>query len=54
MQAEVRPLLLECGWQGNNIGVIMQSFNLSISPEMSSGMLECDIVMLQNYVLMIL
>ena len=28
--------------------------NLNISPKMSYGVLECDIVMLQNYMLMIL
>ena len=36
------------------MGVIIYSFNLNISPEMSYGMLECAIVMLQNYMLMIL
>ena len=45
--------LLECGWQGNNMGVIIQSFNVNVSPKMSYGVLECDI-MLQNYRLMIL
>ena len=34
------------------MGVIIYSFNLNISPKMSCGMLECDIVMLQNYMLM--
>ena len=29
----------------------MYSFNLNISPKMSYGVLECDIVMLQNYML---
>ena len=28
--------------------------HLNMSPNMSHGVLECDIVMLQNYVLMIL
>ena len=46
--------LLECGWQGNNMGAIIYSFNLNISPKMSYGVLECDIVMLQNDMLMIL
>ena len=36
------------------MGVIIYSFNLNISPKMSSGVLQCDIVMLQNYMLMIL
>ena len=36
------------------MGVITDSFNLNISPKVSSGVLECDIVMLQNYMLMIL
>ena len=36
------------------MGVIIYSLNLDISPKMSYGMLECDIVMLQNYLLMIL
>ena len=40
--------LLEYGWQGNNMGVIIYSFNFNISPKMSYGVLECDIVMLQN------
>ena len=34
--------------------VIIYSFNLNISPKMSYSMLESDIVMLQNYMLMIL
>ena len=36
------------------MGVIMHSFNLNISPKMSYGVLESDIVMLQNYMVMIL
>ena len=36
------------------MGVIIHSFNLTISPKMSCGVLECDIVMLQNYMPMIL
>ena len=36
------------------MGVIIYSFNLNISPEMSYSVLECDIVMLQHYMLMIL
>ena len=35
------------------MGIIMCSFNLNISPEMSYGVLECDIVMLQSYMLRI-
>ena len=35
------------------MGVIIYSFNLNTSPKMSYGELECDIVMLQNYMLMI-
>ena len=34
------------------MGVIVYSFNLDISPKMSSGVLECEIVILQNYMLM--
>ena len=34
------------------MGVIFYSFNLNISPKMSHGVLQCDIVMLQNYMLM--
>ena len=45
---------LECVWQGNNMGVVICSFHLNISPKMSYGVLESDIVMLQNYMLMIL
>ena len=33
--------------------VIICSFNLNISSKMSYGVLKCDIVMLQNYMLMI-
>ena len=36
------------------MGVIIYSFNLNILPKMSDGVLECDIVMLQNYMLFIL
>ena len=36
------------------MGVMVNCFNLNISPEMSYGVLECDIVMLQNYMLMTL
>ena len=46
--------LLECGWWGDNMGVIIYHFNLNISPKMSYGVLKCDIVKLQNYMLMIL
>ena len=35
------------------MGVIISSFNLNISPRTSYGVLECDIVMLQNYMLVI-
>ena len=35
------------------MGVIMYGFNLNISPKMSYGVFEFDIVMLQNYILMI-
>ena len=41
-------------WQGNNMGGIIYSFNLNLSPKMSYGVLECAIVMLENYMLMIL
>ena len=44
--------LLECGRLGSVMGVII--YNLNISPKMSYGVLECDIVILQNYMLMIL
>ena len=36
------------------MGVTIYSFNLNISPKTSYGVLECDIVMLQIYMLMIL
>ena len=36
------------------MGVIINSFNLNISLKMVFGVLECDIVMLQNFKLMIL
>ena len=35
------------------MGIIVYSFNLNISPKMSYGVPEYDIVMLQNYMLMI-
>ena len=37
-----------------DVGIIIYSFNLNISSKMSQGVLEGDIVMLQNYMLMIL
>ena len=46
--------LLECGWQGKNMNVVIYRFNLKISPKMSYGMFECDIVMSQNDMLMVL
>ena len=36
------------------MGAIIYSFNLDISPKMSYGVLECDVVMLQNHMLMTL
>ena len=36
------------------MGVIIYTFNLNISPNVSYGVLEYGIVMLQNYMLMIL
>ena len=36
------------------MGVVVYSFNLNVSPKMSHGVLECDVVLLQNYVLIIL
>ena len=36
------------------MGVAIHSFNVNISPKMSYGVLECDMVMLQKYMLMIL
>ena len=36
------------------MGVIIYGFNLDISPKMSYGVLEWDIVMLQSCMLMIL
>ena len=38
---------------GNDMDVITYSFNLNISPKMPYDVLECDIVMLRNYMLMI-
>ena len=34
------------------MGVIIYGFNLNTLPKMSHGVLECDIVMLENYMLM--
>ena len=36
------------------MGAIIYSFDVSISPKMSYGVVECDIVMLQNYIVIIL
>ena len=36
------------------MGVIIYSFNLNIVPKMAYGTLECEVVMLQNYMLLIL
>ena len=36
------------------MGVILYSFNLNILPKLSYGVVKCDIVMLQNYMLIIL
>ena len=38
----------------NNVSIIIHSFNLNFLPKMSYGVLECNIVTLQNYMLMIL
>ena len=35
------------------MGIVIYSSNLNISPKMLNGVLECDIVMFQNYMLMI-
>ena len=40
--------------RGNNMGVIIYSFNLNISPKMSHGVFECNSVLLRNYILMTL
>ena len=53
-QVQQKEGLLEGGWQGKNTGVIIYSFNLNIPPKMSSAVLEPDIVMSQNYMLLIL
>ena len=45
--------LLECGWQGNNMGAIIYSFNLNISPKMSYGILECDNYVTELHVLIL-
>ena len=36
------------------MGIVIYSSDLNISPKMSYGVLECDTVTLQNYMLMIL
>ena len=36
------------------MSVVMYTFYLNISLKISHGVLECDIIMLQNYKLMIL
>ena len=35
------------------MGIIIYRFNLNVSPKMSYGVLECDIVILHNSMLMI-
>ena len=47
-QKQGRP---ECGWEGNDVGAMTYSFHVNGSPEMSCAVLECDVVMLQNYIL---
>ena len=54
MQGPAGGCLRECGWERNKMGVIIYSFHLNISPTMPYGVLECDVVMLQNHMLMIL
>ena len=49
-----KPCLLERGWWGDDMGVVMCSFHLNRSPKMSYGVLGCDVVMLQNHTLVIL
>ena len=46
--------LAEVWLVGNNMGAIIYSFNLNISPKVPYGVLECDAVVLQNYMLMLL
>ena len=36
------------------MGIIIHTFNLNISPKMLCDVLECVVVMLQNYMRMIL
>ena len=36
------------------MGVIIYSFNLKIPPKITHGVLKSDVVLLQNYMLMIL
>ena len=36
------------------MGVMIYGFSLNISPKMSYGVLECDVVVLQNYMLRVL
>ena len=38
----------ECGWEGDEMGVGMCSFNLHMSAEVSQGVFEGDVVKLQN------
>ena len=46
--------LRECGGSGDDMGVVMYSFRLNISPEMSQGVLGCDSILLQNHMRVIL
>ena len=41
-------------WLVGYMGGVIYSLNLNISPKMSYGVFECDIVMLQNYMVIIL
>ena len=36
------------------MGIVTYSFKSNIGPKMSYGVFECDIVMLQNYMLIVL
>ena len=44
----------ECGRQGQPAGVLICRFNSNVSPTVSRGVLECDAVMLQSGMFMIL
>ena len=54
MQGDTACLPTPPSWPEGYVNVSLKDSNLNISPKISNSVLECDIVLLQNYMLMIL